>query len=301
MEQRSFKYVDRLPMGTGGKVWWILYPVLIYFGVQLGVGLILGFVAAFSAIGDLAPLAISDPAAFQEQYTSQMTDMVNAMAFPLQVVSTIACLAVFIPLFFRDMKKFALRPNKIEKSGALTWIAIPFVIWGLAFTFLFIFNLFKLYEVFPDMSNLAGILEGVHPILTFLAIAVLTPIMEEFFFRGLLFKRLRGVMGFIPAALISSLFFGIMHLTPPQIIYTSILGFILAYIYEKKGSIWVPIFGHFCLNGLLIVIDTVFGENFGEDANNILIIAISAVVFAGALLLLITSMKKIPAYEPPAG
>jgi membrane protease YdiL (CAAX protease family) len=299
MEQRSFKYVDRLKMSTGGKVWWILYPVLIYFGIQIAVGMVVGFIGAFQAMGDLAPLAMSDPEAFQEQYTAALTEMVEKMTMPMTWILTFACLAAFIPIFYRDIKKFALRPDKIVKTSALTWIAIPIVCLGWAFTFLGLNEIFAFSEVFPDMERNSALIQGQNPIAVLILVGILTPIMEEFFFRGLIFKRLRGVMGFIPAGLISALVFGVAHLTPPQIIYTGVLGFLFAYIYEKKGSIWLPVFAHFCVNFGLTGIEYVASASLKEVIGSPIAVFISFVIAAGGAVLFILSVKKIPPYEPP--
>jgi membrane protease YdiL (CAAX protease family) len=286
-------------MGTGGKIWWILYPVVIYLGCQLLIGIILGIAGAAIAMGDLAPLAISDPAAFTEQYTAALMEFIQKATVPMSWVLTIVCLAIFIPLFFRDIKKFSLRPDKIVKSSALTWIAIPFAVLGWYFLFVVIAEMLKLIELFPDMTSNNALFEAQHPVLAFILVAVLTPIFEELFFRGLVFKRLRGVMGFIPSALISALFFGIMHLTPPQIIYASAFGIFFAYIYEKKGSLLPSIFAHICVNACAALFGYLASESLYNAIISPITIVVAAVICAAGVVVTIISVKKIPAYVPP--
>lgn len=76
---------------------------------------------------------------------------------------------------------------------------------------------------------------------------------EELFFRGLLFGGLRQMLPLWPAALISGAVFGLPHL--PQgdlavVLQLSLFGAILAWAYERSGSLWVPIAMHALNNSI---------------------------------------------------
>src|SRR6202012_3953446 len=77
------------------------------------------------------------------------------------------------------------------------------------------------------------------PVIQCLLIVIAAPIAEEICFRGMLFGGLREKLPRIAAALICGLIFGALHaLTggsalPPLIV----LGFLLAVLYERTGSI----------------------------------------------------------------
>ncbi|MGI8460103.1 MAG: CPBP family intramembrane glutamic endopeptidase [Solirubrobacterales bacterium] len=83
-------------------------------------------------------------------------------------------------------------------------------------------------------------------------IVLAAPISEELFFRGFLFGGLRGKMAFWPAALISGLIFGLIHLPGGalQVPPLAIFGVLLAWLYEKTGSIWPPIMMHMIQNAI---------------------------------------------------
>jgi membrane protease YdiL (CAAX protease family) len=285
-------------MGTGGKVWWILYPVLIYLAVQMIVAIIMVIGLAINVMPLITPEVISDPMAFQEQYIPMAMEYMEEVMLPLSWGLTLVCVAVYVPFFYRDMKKFNLRPEKLVKSSALTWIAIPLAVLGFAFGFTFLSLFIGLDELFPDMNRNASLFTD-NPFFTILLVGILTPIMEEFFVRGLLFKRLRCVMGFLPSALISSLFFGILHMTPPQIIYATALGMLFAYIYEKKGTIWVSVFAHFVINTGVTVFEYLAPESLYDTLVTPLGFIIPFVICAVGVWLVIISVKKIPAYEAP--
>jgi membrane protease YdiL (CAAX protease family) len=74
------------------------------------------------------------------------------------------------------------------------------------------------------------------------------PIAEEMFFRGFMFPGLRKLSGFWPAALVSSLLFASAHFQLGLVIPFGIIGFILAYLYHRSGSLIPPIGMHFLFN-----------------------------------------------------
>ncbi|HKJ36457.1 MAG TPA: type II CAAX endopeptidase family protein [Solirubrobacterales bacterium] len=86
---------------------------------------------------------------------------------------------------------------------------------------------------------------------------------EELFFRGMLFGGLRQRLPLWPAAAISGLLFGLPHL--PQgdlavVLQLSIFGAVLAWAYERSGTLWVPIGLHGLNNTLafyLLVTDKI--------------------------------------------
>lgn len=77
---------------------------------------------------------------------------------------------------------------------------------------------------------------------------LLIPIVEELIFRGLVFKVMRKWVPFVGTMILSALLFGIYHGNLVQFLYAGICGLWLAYLYEKVGSILVPVVVHMCMN-----------------------------------------------------
>ncbi|GAB4462290.1 MAG: hypothetical protein Kow0070_21110 [Anaerolineales bacterium] len=77
---------------------------------------------------------------------------------------------------------------------------------------------------------------------------IFAPMVEELFFRGFLFQGFRSQYGWVKGALLSSLIFGAAHLDPAAFLPTAILGFLLAYLYHRTNSVWIPIFLHVLVN-----------------------------------------------------
>jgi membrane protease YdiL (CAAX protease family) len=79
-------------------------------------------------------------------------------------------------------------------------------------------------------------------------VGVIIPIMEEYIFRGVIYKRMRRHATAKRAMISSAIFFGIYHGNSVQMIYAALCGLLLAYLYEKYGSIKAPILAHMLMN-----------------------------------------------------
>lgn len=86
------------------------------------------------------------------------------------------------------------------------------------------------------------------PVWFILVGVVFAPLVEELFFRGFLFQGFRQQYGWVKGGLLSSVIFGAAHLDPAAFLPTAILGFLLAYMYHRTNSVWVPIILHVLVN-----------------------------------------------------
>lgn len=71
--------------------------------------------------------------------------------------------------------------------------------------------------------------------LRILEILILMPAAEELVYRGMIYEKLRQDLTVWPAAILTSLWFGVSHGHLLQGIYAGIFGIALAVCYEKKG------------------------------------------------------------------
>jgi uncharacterized protein len=74
------------------------------------------------------------------------------------------------------------------------------------------------------------------------------PVVEELLFRGFLQSAVRTVFGKLKAILISGFLFALIHLNAHVFLQIFILGLLLAYLFEKTGSLIAPITVHICHN-----------------------------------------------------
>jgi membrane protease YdiL (CAAX protease family) len=118
-----------------------------------------------------------------------------------------------------------------------------------------------LYSVFvrPEQEDIArdlGLDAGVAAAVgAVVLIALVAPVVEEIFFRGMLYGGLRRRLNMYAAAAISALVFGGLHATtgvsavPPLVAF----GFVLALLYERTGSIGPGIVVHVLNNTLALI------------------------------------------------
>lgn len=137
-----------------------------------------------------------------------------------------------------------------------------------------------LYPLDPELSFNSVWLYSIRPAL-----------WEELIFRAFLFGLLFRFYGwgFIPAALISSLFFGIGHIYQGNDFWTSTFSFLVtalgsawfAWLYlEWRKNIWVPVFFHLLLNLAWVLFDVNTGAigNFNSNIFRAIAIVLSIVI-----------------------
>lgn len=87
-------------------------------------------------------------------------------------------------------------------------------------------------------------------LLAFTCLVVLAPIAEELLFRGWLYGKLRARMSALPAILIASILFGIMHGQANVGVVVFALSVVMCISRELTGTIWAGILIHMIKNGV---------------------------------------------------
>jgi membrane protease YdiL (CAAX protease family) len=124
--------------------------------------------------------------------------------------------------------------------------------------------------LFPELNNqkqdvgFNNLNTSLDKYLAFLALVLLPPIGEEILIRGYLYSGLRTFMRFVPAMLLTSLFFGLAHLqfgSGTAVVWaagvdTFVLSVVLVYLREKTGALYAGMLIH-ALNNFIA-----FGVHF---------------------------------------
>ena len=256
------------------KVWRIVYPILLHLGISTVVvsGLII-FAAVIEGLVSL-PGGMS------------VYDLVNDQMVLLTGIAD----AVVVPvawLFLRaDEKKRKAGRREIcslkrNKMGIVQILLIALLAIGIAQAVNFLIALIP-YEdaVYEETSEQMFYQTGL--IMQLAVIGVIGPISEELIFRGLVFRRIRDYGGFLPAALISGLVFGVYHGNITQGIFATIMGILFAMIYEHYGTIWAPIAAHIANNILATLMNAVIDR---LDLPDIVYIIFLVVTFIAAVVI----------------
>jgi membrane protease YdiL (CAAX protease family) len=103
-------------------------------------------------------------------------------------------------------------------------------------------------EAVPQAAEQA--LAVIDPWLAIVALAIIAPIAEEVFFRGVAFNAWLRERGRRTAYIGSSVLFGVIHLNLVAFVPIVLLGLILAWVYERTRNIVAPIVVHAVFNGI---------------------------------------------------
>jgi len=177
-----------------------------------------------------------------------------ALGFSLSYLIIGIVLVYFVTFKYKQsfFKTLGLNVRNVVR-GAILGLAsyvsyLPFLFVALL-TSLGLSSFFKMAPEENPLLNVFSI-EG-RPWLIFyfvLCICFIGPIIEELFFRGFLYPALRKKIGPVLSILISSALFSLLHMTFVGFLPILFLGILLAYMYEKSGSLLPSITIHIIHN-----------------------------------------------------
>ena len=179
---------------------------------------------------------------------------------------------------------------------------------ALVFTSMLALNIFV--QWLPLENVLENQFEGLtHTFLGALTISLLAPVLEEVMFRGAIQGYLTRKLGNPWLAMaMAALVFGVYHMNPVQVVYASMFGFILGWMYYRTGSLMSVIVGHVLNNSIATLTMLMFGtatesEMMGEILPQEAVIASQVMMFivftAASVLLVIKLHRSMPAPPVP--
>ena len=89
-------------------------------------------------------------------------------------------------------------------------------------------------------------------LLLMVLIAVIAPVAEELFFRGMLYPLLRQRWSMWPAIVLNGLLFALIHVLPPLLPGLFIVGMVLAWVRERSGSLIPSVLLHAMQNAVVL-------------------------------------------------
>ena len=104
-----------------------------------------------------------------------------------------------------------------------------------------------LKSIFRSANYYSGIAPGLGFFLMLLNLLVAAPVVEEIVMRGVVYTRIENAVGSKSAIIISSLLFGLMHVSAGGLILAIgavLMGLVFALIFAKTNSLWVCIVAH---------------------------------------------------------
>jgi membrane protease YdiL (CAAX protease family) len=133
-----------------------------------------------------------------------------------------------------------------------------------------------------------------HPLRTLLVFAVVPPICEEMFFRGILFRGIASRFGAGVALVASTLLFSSVHQTLSQKGMMLVVGGFFGLLVHLSGSLWSSILAHAINNTAVIVMVWMFGTGLDDLPIPWWMTAVSALLFGLAMTGLVLERRASP-------
>lgn len=205
--------------------------------------------------------------------------------------------------YFKD----TLRLNKLHWKDTLLIILLGFIVQPVMTFFSLIATFFFNNEVGSFISEITST-----PYILLLGLVALLPsITEEITIRGIVLSGYNNKNKYV-AALVTGLFFGILHLDPQQFLYATVLGFIFALVVRITNSIYASMIIHFIVNGTSVTLAkiskiisdslpiateatelTLRNISFGEKMLLLLVYGFIAIIFSIFIFLIIYALEKL--------
>ena len=157
----------------------------------------------------------------------------------------------------RQERHLILTPAPARSQGNALFALAPFL-WSLPINIVYVLfierffpNFFeKMLEATNLPQNFLNSSDPLSLIFLFVSVVILAPIVEEIAFRGVLYNLLNKWIPLFPAALISSIVFGLLH--GATFFQTAAIGLVLAFVYQAPGDLKMAMLGHAINNGLAL-------------------------------------------------
>lgn len=186
--------------------------------------------------------------------SSNITNMSFTVLYGIQVVLMLGVVWYFAILRKKSgLKDLGLRYYSIIKT---IWYSFVCLLAIFLVSFLYVFAMNSLFGIEAPASKIEVLVRNrsISGNILLVVVAVVAPFSEEIFFRGFLYSAFKKSWGVNAALFLSSFLFALVHLEIYSFIPIMIIGWMLAYLFEKTKSLMPAIFLHGVYNLILILI-----------------------------------------------
>lgn len=212
----------------------------------------------------------------------------DAYYFWLNLANAFGIIGGFAACFGIWHREIHIRSSK--PLNAISLVPMAVLAAGLAMGMNGLLNMIELYKYSPTYQEVAQ-LQGDIPVwLGILSYGILAPLGEETVFRGIVYGKLKKVCGVPTAIFLSGLAFGLFHGNLVQAVYATVLGIVLALVYEIYDNILIAMLFHGIANLFVYLLVDL------TDIGGIFMIPVSCIFFlvmsAVALVLMVKWQKN---------
>ncbi|MDD6207242.1 MAG: type II CAAX endopeptidase family protein [Clostridiales bacterium] len=256
-------------------IWRAVYPLLIYLGWSYVASFVLCFIGIFIMMYQ------SQGAMNPQQMTTELTDFIYRNVLPATIATQLLTMPFVIWFYRRDQRKNTAVTKKADLHP-LDIIVLIILSVSCCISLNGLINYSHLADLFPGFSQVAASLYTSSRFLQIISMVILAPVVEEMLCRILSYNRLKETFKPITAMILSSLFFGLLHMNVVQGVYAFGIGMCFVLIYEKTRRIFMPMLAHGIANAVSLLIS----NNSSERLFKLSLTAEMAMVAACTVLLI---------------
>lgn len=213
---------------------YLLVPLLVYFCIHDAAELLL-----WAGMDYVIQNGSEQAVAFVARHTDTLRGMINGTVILLGT-------AVIWPAIGKELK------GKKKRDAVASPVIQYGSLLGISFCLAVGLNLVLTQIGFVQSSESFDVVYrqqyGVQFVIGLVLYGVVSPFAEEAVFRGLLYNRMKRCFSTGIAIVLSALLFGCYHGNIVQAVYGTILGIVIAYLYEMMGGFAVPVLFHSMAN-----------------------------------------------------
>ncbi len=186
--------------------------------------------------------------------SSNISNISFSILYGIQVLLMLG-VVWFFAIFRRKsgLRDLGLRYYSIWKTVWYSFISLLFI---LLISLAYVYLMNSLFGIEAPSSKIDTLVRNrsISGNILLVVTVVIAPLSEEIFFRGFLYSAFKKSWGINAALFLSSFLFALVHLELYSFIPLMIIGWLLAYLFEKTKSLMTPIFLHGIYNLILILI-----------------------------------------------
>jgi len=200
-----------------------------------------------------------------EEYIYELSEYLNNNSVLIIIITSL----ILLPFLIKKYKKIRdSNIKKIEKKDYLK-IIITSILLSLSLNII-IYLINKVIPITNRYDDIRILLYNIIPI------GIISPIIEEYIFRGVIFNKLKTFNSKKTSIIITTLIFSIMHFELSQIIYTLIVGYYLTYLYSKTNNLKTSIISHMAINtSTLLIVPLIVNTNIYIQSGILILIILS--------------------------
>ncbi len=248
-------------------VWRLFYPLLLYVGITMLVTFLASLIMVLIAMMDLPSLDLENMSDQISVLTDQVMEMYTGSWYYYILIASAAVTIPIEYLFYRSDKRRKLSEGAnlsttYKRAEPLQCLLVAMVAFGACIAGNNLIAASGLMEADATYQATSSLFYSASIPLQIVGVVIFVPACEELIFRGLIYNRMKDYFSVGVSMFLSAVLFGFEHGNSVQLIYACVLGYLLAYVYEKYHSFWAPVLFHAVANGLSVLITGTSFLNF---------------------------------------